>query len=226
MTTRSLVLLSCLALAAPVAAFAQSRDNPRTGGTTGYAVPRDESPAHRAGYERGVRGGEEDGRRNQAYDYQRNGDYRAADAGYRREYGDRERYRVDFRIGFEIGYRDGYGRYRSGAWRPGDGQPPWANGRGRGPAGYGQQAYRTGFNDGYDEGLRDAQRRRRYDPTDTGRYRSADRGYGNTRGPREEYRYWYREGFRDGYDRGYQDGRRYDGRYDPRYGNKPWWWPW
>ena len=194
---------------------------------TPRAVPRNSSPAYDEGYDRGARAGTDDGQRNRGYDYRNKSDYRGGDAGYRREYGDRERYRIDFRLGFEIGYRDGYDRYRGGSygrdygWRPGDGQPTWANGRGRG--GYVDQAYATGNNDGYDAGLRDGRDRHRFDPVGEGRYRDGDHGYYRNYGPRDVDRLRYREAFRQGYERGYQDGRRYDTRYN---NGRPWWWPW
>jgi hypothetical protein len=48
---------------------------------------------------------------------ERHGDWRDADEGYRREYGDREFYRHEFREGFVAGYRDGYNAYARGYGR-------------------------------------------------------------------------------------------------------------
>jgi len=84
------------------------------------AVPRDSqvynqaynSQAYNTGYDRGSRAGADDGQRNRDFNFVNKSDYRNADTGYRREYGDRERWRSDFRLGFESGYRDGYNRYR------------------------------------------------------------------------------------------------------------------
>ena len=247
MNARSIALMSALALALPVAANAQRPGVER-------AVPRgqsENSPAFRNGYERGARSGEDDGRANRQFNYENKSDYRSGDQGWNRNYGDRENWRYEFRLGFERGYREGYGRYRPGyggygssggygnyggyggygndTRRPGGGPPPWANGRGRGRGNQGGYqytdfAFRNGFTDGYEEGLKDAQRRDRFDPTDEGRYRSADHGYNRSYGDREYYRLRYRDAFREGYEHGFEDGRRYDSR-NFRNG-RPLWWPW
>ncbi len=222
---------------------------------TGRAVPRGNSQvynqaynsqAYNTGYDRGSRAGADDGQRNRDFNFVNKSDYRSADSGYRREYGDRERYRSDFRLGFESGYRDGYSRYRpaygnggygnggydpygdrNGGWRPGTGgPPPWANGRARGRGGYQTDAaYQTGFTDGYEAGLDDGRDRRRFDPVGEGRYRSGDRGYNGNYGSRDAYKYRYREAFREGYEDGYGDGQRYDSR-TTRNDGRPTWWPW
>ena len=228
-----------------------------TSAQTGRAVPRGNSQvysqaynsqAYNTGYDRGTRAGADDGQRNRDFNFVNKSDYRNADSGYRREYGDRERYRSDFRLGFESGYRDGYSRYRpaygnggygnggygnggygnggygNGDWRPGaGGPPPWANGRARGRGGYNDAAYQTGFTDGYEAGLDDGRDRRRFDPVGEGRYRSGDRGYNGNYGSRDAYKYRYREAFRDGYEDGYTDGQRYDSRTTR---NDGWRWPW
>ena len=240
MNTRTLALVSAMAVALPMTAAAQSR-LPQAG-------PRiqTQSPAFRTGFDRGLRVGEEDGRRNSRFDYASKSEYRNGDAGYNRNYGDRERYRSEFRVGFEDGYRQAYGRYQSGnagnggyggyndgTWRPGTGgPPPWANGRGRGQGNGSWQrndlAFQNGFTDGYDEGLKDVRDRDQFNPSDEGRYRSADHGYRNSYGSKEAYRATYRDAFREGYENGYADGRRYGtGGYDSRTGQtRPWWWPW
>lgn len=227
MNARTVAFVSALAVAVPMTAAAQ-------------AGPRQsvQSPAYRTGYDRGVRVGQDDGRRNDRFEYANESEYRNADAGYSRTYGDRERYRSEFRLGFENGYREGYSRYQTrnggygdyggyndGTWRPGTGgPPPWANGRGRGQGNGSWQrndlAYQNGFTDGYDEGLKAGRDRRQFDPIGEGRYRSADRGYRSQYGSRDAYRATYRNAFREGYESGYDDGRRYDSRnggyYDPR----------
>jgi hypothetical protein len=188
---------------APSAAVAQRRDD-------GY------SPAYRAGYERGVQSAEVDARARRPSDVRRHDDYARADIGYRREYGNPDRYRSEFRIAFEIGYRDGY---PSGGWR--QGPPPWSNGRG-GPVAQPRRdsAWASGFNDGYEAGLRAGHDGRRFDPVREGRYRSADRGYDKLSGPKDQYRLRYRDAFRVGYEQGYEDARRYRAR-----AQRPWWWP-
>ena len=139
----------------------------------------------------------------------------------------------------EAGYRDGFGRYRAygpangraNGWRPGaGGPPPWATARGRGGYQRTDFAFRTGFTDGYEAGLRDGRDRDRFDPIREGRYRSGDHGYNRNYGSRDFYRVRFREGFLEGYEHGFNDGWRYDARYDGRDGGRttmrPWWWPW
>jgi hypothetical protein len=226
-----------LALVTPLAvSTAEAQYRPQPQAQPDRAVPRN-SPAYNEGYERGTRAGGDDGQRNREFNYEAKPDYRNGDAGYRRDYGDRDRWRIDFRLGFEFGYRSGYERYRpsygrnggydrNDGWRPGaGGPPPWANGRGRGGHQYNDYAFQNGFTDGYDAGLADGRSRRRFDPIGEGRYRSGDHGYHGSYGSREAYKYRYRDAFREGYEQGYEDGRRYDSRSN-RWDGKPWWWPW
>jgi hypothetical protein len=77
MNTRMLAVVAAFAVAMPVVANAQRR-----GGVAPGANRAIETPAYRAGYERGIRGGEDDGRRNQAYNYASRSDYRSGDAGW------------------------------------------------------------------------------------------------------------------------------------------------
>src|SRR5262245_22307740 len=88
---------------------------------TGYAYER--RPVYRGadyrdierrafdeGFRDGVRAGESDARHNRRYEPQRHGDWRDADDGYRREYGDHNRYRSAYRNGFESGYSQSFRR--------------------------------------------------------------------------------------------------------------------
>jgi flagellar biosynthesis/type III secretory pathway protein FliH len=240
MNVRTLALVSALAVALPATAAAQSRAVPPQNSRSAapQAGPRiqTQSPAYRTGFDRGEREGEQDGRRNDRFDYASSSTYRNADAGYNRNYGDRDRYRSEFRVGFEQGYRQGYSRYQTGyggyggyndgTWRPGTGgPPPWANGRGRGQGngnGSWQRndlAFQNGFTDGYDEGLKDVRDRDQFNPSDEGRYRSGDHGYRSSYGSKDAYKARYRDAFREGYQTGYEDGMRYGNStgYDPRY---------
>jgi hypothetical protein len=96
--------------------------------TTGYAYGqppyRDRGPygnggysrgwerqAYDTGYRDGLRRGERDARSNRRYDPTRHGDWKDADDGYRREYGDHNLYRRSFRSGFEAGYAQSYRQY-------------------------------------------------------------------------------------------------------------------
>ncbi len=66
------------------------------------------------GFREGVKDGEHDARGNRRFDPSRHGEWRDADKGYRRQYGDRSDYRRSFRSGYESGYAQGYRRYGYG----------------------------------------------------------------------------------------------------------------
>ena len=102
--------------------------------TTGYAygqpVYRDGRPYTNGGYYReierraydngfreGVRRGEHDGRGNHRYDPQHYGEWKHADDGYHRDYGDVNVYRHSYRNGFEAGYSQGFRSYDHGYYR-------------------------------------------------------------------------------------------------------------
>jgi hypothetical protein len=76
------------------------------------------------------------------------------------------------------------------------------------PRSYREPAAARGYADGYEEGMRDARDRDRYDPVGSRDYRNADEGYYRDYGSRDAYRNNYRTGFRQGYDEGYRAGRR------------------
>ena len=86
--------------------------------------------ARRIAYDNGFREGLDEGRKaarkRDAFEPRREKDYRKATKGYRRAYGDKDRYRDAFRAGFLDGYRQGYGqvygrqeyrRHRGWPWR-------------------------------------------------------------------------------------------------------------
>src|SRR5262245_44615745 len=102
MFVRSMVLVSALALCAPAIVHAQGQ-----WGAYGN------QQAYNEGYQRGLRAGEDDIRRGQAFNYTDESDFRRGDVGYRREYGSLDVYRNQFRRGFETGYRAGYDRYNN-----------------------------------------------------------------------------------------------------------------
>ncbi|HET7618480.1 MAG TPA: hypothetical protein VFK20_08220 [Vicinamibacterales bacterium] len=71
--------------------------------------------ARRLAYDNGFREGLDEGRKaarkRDAFEPRREKDYRKATKGYRRDYGNKDRYRDVFRAGFLDGYRQGYGRF-------------------------------------------------------------------------------------------------------------------
>jgi hypothetical protein len=112
-----------------------------------------------------------------------------------------------------------WGRDDNGRWDP---LPERSRGRAiprRGPypgagGGYRYQnvAFDNGYNDGLDKGREDARDRDSYDPNRHSRYRSADRGYENRYGSKDDYRQIYREGFLAGYEDAYRGGYRGNSR--------------
>jgi hypothetical protein len=82
--------------------------------------------AYDNGFREGLKQGEKDGRKNDAFRYQDEKTFQRADKGYHREYGSLERYRQSFRTGYSAGYSDGYQRY---APNYGYGNGRYGNGR-------------------------------------------------------------------------------------------------
>jgi hypothetical protein len=114
-------MLALATLAAPACATGYGygpgyRDGGYVYGDRGYGreVQR---LAYDNGFHDGVRAGEKDARRHHRFEPSRNGDWRDADDGYHRNYGDREFYRRSFRSGFEAGYSQGFGRYGYDGYR-------------------------------------------------------------------------------------------------------------
>lgn len=186
--------------------------------------------AYDNGYREGLRDGESAARNRRPFDVQRERDWRSADRGYNRSYGDKDRYRDSFRNGYTDGYRAAYDRYsdNGGGYyggpsnQRGNGYPgTWGNGnyprngrtypQGRyGDYGYGVSriAYQNGINDGYDKGMDDARDRKYPDPHRQKWYRSGDRHYESRYGSKDAYKDQYRRGFEEGYQRAYRDASR------------------
>ena len=192
--------------------------------------------AYDNGFREGLKQGEKDGRKNDAFRYQDEKTFQRADKGYHREYGPLDRYRQSFRTGYSAGYSDGYQRYGRNYGYGGNGR--YGNGRAvprgtvGGPygypngypnnrgtvypsypgsygryGGYNDVAFQNGANDGYEKGLEDARKNRSFDPLRHGSYRSGDRHYESRYGSKDQYKNVYRDGFRNGYDSGFRDGR-------------------
>ncbi|HYX80967.1 MAG TPA: hypothetical protein VE714_01145 [Gemmatimonadales bacterium] len=184
--------------------------------------------AYDNGYREGLRDGESAARHRRPFDIQREKDWRKADGGYNRSYGDKERYRDNFRRGYSDGYRAAYDRaYYDGGYYDGRSFPrrddrygypgnypqngrtyPWGR-YGDYGTGVAHIAFQNGVNDGYDKGLDDARDRKYPDPTRQKWYRQGDRHYERRYGSREAYKDLYRRGFQEGYQRAYRDARRW-----------------
>jgi hypothetical protein len=201
------VLAAGVAIAAPACAtggYYQHRDR---------GVPEFEQRAYDNGYRDGVSHGEHDARDRREFRIDRDGDYRHADDGYHRDYGEKEFYRRAFRRGYEAGYREGFNRYA----RRGEAvvvppavvyQTPPAVAVPRGERRLESIAARNGFRDGLDAGRHDARDGNRFDPSRTKHYREGDHDYDRRYGPRDDYRREYRAAFEQGYREGYETARR------------------
>ena len=224
MTSRILTISAALVLLSGAPAAAQS------GGWLGrapaYADDDYRAPyaqARRAaqdnGYRDGLKRGEQAARAGKAFNAQLERDYRDAQNGYNRSYGDRARYRDDYRGGFAQGYRAGYSQrgerasYGTQEYPNSypnaypDSYPDASRGYGYGGnAGYG--AFQNGAGDGYRKGLEDVQDREYPDATRHKWYRNADRDYDKAYGSKDAYKIEYRRGFQEGYDRAYRERRR------------------
>jgi hypothetical protein len=228
MTSKFLTISAALVLMGSAPAVAQT--NGWLGGSAAYAsddyrtsYADAQRQAYDNGYRDGLKRGEQAARDRKPLDIERERDYRGADRGYNRSFGDRERYRDNYRGGFAQGFREGYGRFGSrsnGTWD----NRGWNDGRnnngvwddrdrrdtrgyGYGTAGYG--AYQNGASDGYQKGLDDLNDRKRPDVTRQKWYRNGDHDYNSRYGSKDAYRVEYRRGFEEGYNRAYRDGRRY-----------------
>ena len=162
------------------------------------------------GYRDGQNAGERDARSGRPFAFNRHNDWRDADEGYIRGYGDRELYRRSFRSGFESGYTDAYNRYGNYGRAPRGGvYPTYPNGNGRAlPRGSYSPAAQSGYRDGVEAGRDDARSRHAFDPVRAKRYREGDHDYDNRYSSRDEYKREYRAAFQQGYQEGYRDQRR------------------
>jgi hypothetical protein len=198
------VLAAAVSIAAPACA---------SGGYYAYrerGAPEFERRAYDAGYRDGLSHGEHDARDRRDFRIDRDGDYRHADDGYHREYGDKEYYRRAFRRGYEAGYSEGFNRFA----RPGGAAvivPPAVVYPNAPPAvAYPRVegriesiAARNGYRDGLEAGRDDRHDRNRFDPARAKRYREGDHDYDRRYGSRDEYRREYRAAFEQGYREGY-----------------------
>ena len=158
--------------------------------------------AYQNGFDEGRVQGENDARRGRSFDYNRHSEYRNAQIGYGG--GDRNQYRDVFRQGFQVGYDEGYRRYARSGYPA---REPVYRGN-TGPVYGGTAVYRSaagtvGFQDGLEQGQKDARDRKAFDPVRAKRYRSADHDYNSRYGSRDAYQREYRAAFQRGYEQGY-----------------------
>jgi hypothetical protein len=170
-----------------------------------------------AGYNEGIKVGQDDRSRNRnSSDYRNSSAYQRATTDYSSRLGDRELYRRYYRAGFENGYNDGYGTqvgYPQGTNWPATVDPNDNNDRrGRNWDRYGtyggsfqlrQTALNAGYNEGIKVGREDRNRNRGSDFRNSSAYQEATKDYSSRLGDRELYRRYYRDGFENGYNDGY-----------------------
>jgi hypothetical protein len=117
------------------------------------------------------------------------------------------------RSAYQAGYADGYrsafygrGPYNNGGYYGGGYPNP---GVPSGPPRYGSPVFsdRTasqfGYQDGFNDGVRDRQTGHSFRPTNGKAYRDADHGYSSTLGSKDYYKQAFRQAYISGYQRGY-----------------------
>ena len=176
-----------------------------------------------AGFNDGMKAGQQDRSRNRRSNFNDFKDYRNARNGYSSRFGDRGLYERYYRVGFEHGYAEFFptnagwnnGNWNgnngnwNGNWNYGNNNDGWRNRpyRGRNWGQYanwgGNSNFRqTALNAGYNEGIKKGRDDRNRGPrnlNDFDSYRSADEDYNSRNGNRGLYQRYYREGFENGY---------------------------
>jgi len=222
-STSAKVFLVCSLFAVPAAARAADVDR-----VSFVDARRD---AYDNGYRDGVKRGEQAARDGRRLNVESERDYRAADRGYNRSYGDRRAYENNYRTGFAAGYRDAFDARGNRGWNRGYGASggyggtdyggtgyggtgyggTGYGGTGYGNSGYGNTgygAYQNGASDGYKKGLEDVHDRKYPDLRRHSWYRNGDHDYEREYGSKETYRVEYQRGFEEGYNRAFRDARR------------------
>ena len=226
MTTRNLskqitgfifgfTILLCAGFGASATGNAQDRNWDRYGNYGGSAELR--RAALNAGYNDGIRAGNDDRQKRRQSSYQNSSAYQQATDGYNRHLGDRELYRRYFREAFENGYnvnnnsqanlpRDDRYRYPDR-----DNNNPNRTRRGRNWDGYGnfggsaelrQTALNAGYNEGEKQGQKDHGRRNNNNYQSQTAYQKATKDYNSNLGDRSLYQRYFREAYENGYSDG------------------------
>lgn len=228
---------SALALAAAAPARAQA-NNGWLGHDSGYSADDAQwgyggarNEAYDNGYREGLKHGSDAARKSKPFDLEREGDYRSADEGYHRGFGDKDVYRDEFRRGFAQGYREAYDRYygnrggyygardrdrdRDGdrddrGWRSGGYDNRGYDNRGYGNRGYGYGGYGYGQASevAFQNGARDGYQKGIDDVRD-GKYPDVTRHKWYRNATRDyNDRYGSKELYQRDYRRGFEDGYR------------------
>lgn len=104
----ALALAGALGLAAPACATSGYVYERSAGYGRGPEVSR---IAHDNGFREGREDGNKDARKGRTFDPSRHGNFRDADDGYHRDFGDKDFYRQQFREGYRAGYTDSFNAY-------------------------------------------------------------------------------------------------------------------
>ena len=169
-----------------------------------------------AGYNEGIRVGNDDRQNGRRSNYQDSNVYRRATQDYNSRLGDRELYRRYFREAFENGYNfngNSLGNFeRDDRYRyPDRGNNGNQTRRGRNWDGYGnfggsaelrQTALNAGYNEGNRQGQRDRGRRNNNNYQGQTAYQKATKDYNSRLGDRSTYQRYFREAYENGYSDG------------------------
>jgi len=185
-----------------------------------------------AGYNEGMRDGQDARNRGRSGDFRNESAYRKATKDYSSRLGDRELYRRYFREAYQTGFYDGYNgvtgtnygydpynRNNDPYYNNNRNYDPYRNNgtwdrnnrRGRNWDRYGnyggsfdlrQTALNAGYNEGIKEGRHDRSRGPNYDFRNNSAYRDATKDYSSRLGDVELYRRYFREGYENGYNDG------------------------
>jgi hypothetical protein len=207
-------LLFGIGIVSSTTAHAQDRDWDRYGNYGGSAQLR--QTALTAGYNEGVRAGNDDRQNRRQSDYQNSNSYRRATQDYNSRLGDRTLYQRYFREAFQNGYNFN-GNNQGNLGRDDRSRYPDTNNttgnrtrRGRNWDGYGnfggspelrQTALNAGYNEGNKQGRKDRNRRNNNFQNQSA-YQKATQDYNSRLGDRGLYQRYFREAYENGYSDG------------------------
>ncbi len=169
-----------------------------------------------AGYNEGIKAGNDDRQNRRQSNYRSSSVYRRATQDYSPRLGDRTLYQRYFREAFEGGYNfNGYTQGNLGrndrSRYPDNNNSGNRTRRGRNWDGYGnfggsaelrQTALNAGYNEGNKQGQKDRSRRNNYGFQGQSAYQKATKDYNSRLGERDVYQRYFREAYENGYSDG------------------------
>jgi hypothetical protein len=213
-TLLGLSLLLVVGIGFGPSVFAQDRNWDRYGNYGGSAQLR--QTALNAGYNEGVRTGNDDRQNRRQSNYQNSSSYRRATQDYNSRLGDRTLYQRYFREAFESGYnfngnnQDNLGRDDRSRYPDPNNTTGNRTRRGRNWDGYGnfggspelrQTALNAGYNEGNKQGRKDRNRRNNNFQNQSA-YQKATQDYNSRLGDRGLYQRYFREAYENGFSDG------------------------